>query len=153
MKAPTWPCTILLVEDQAIVRMVIEADLADLGCSVVVASSAAEALERVGAGVEVDVLLTDLRLPDLAGDTLAARLRAQRPDLGVVLMSAAPTEKLQDRLQPLRGSVALRKPFEAAALAAALRAATGGARDRAPPAGAYELQPRATGRPQGGNGR
>lgn len=124
MKTARWPCTVLLVEDQAIVRLVIEADLDDLGCAAVVASSGAEALARVEAGVEVDVLLADLYLPDLAGDTLAALLRDKRPDLGVVLMSAATDAALRDRLRPLRGGVALRKPFESDALAAALRAAS-----------------------------
>lgn len=81
--------TILIVEDERLARVALGRLMKDLGYQVLEASSPAEALERVdGHGGPVHLLLTDVRLPEMSGDQLAARLRDSQPDLEVVFMSA-----------------------------------------------------------------
>ena len=80
--------SILVVEDEDAARVALAELLRDLGYQVLVASTPAEALQLSGAREgAVDLLLTDLRLPQMQGDQLAARLRAARPRLKVIFMS------------------------------------------------------------------
>ncbi|WP_286192338.1 response regulator [Roseomonas genomospecies 6] len=105
---------VLLVEDDALIRLVTVEMLTSLGHSVIEAGTAEEALS-IEEGQAVDVLLTDLTLPGLSGDGLAAALRRRDPALPVVYASGA------DRAPD--GGVHLPKPYDAAALAEALRVA------------------------------
>jgi CheY-like chemotaxis protein len=77
--------TILLVDDQAEVRRSMRGVLTDSGYRVLEAGDAKGALRLLDAGV--DLLLTDVKLPDLDGADLAAAAVAARPGLKVVLMS------------------------------------------------------------------
>jgi len=80
--------TILVVDDDAIIAEVTAALLEDLDHTVIIANSAAEALERLGEhGDAIDLLLTDHAMPGMTGIQLAARAREQRPDLPVLLAS------------------------------------------------------------------
>ncbi len=123
---------VLIVEDERLVRVSLAHTLRARGYSVLTADSCAEA-ERV-AGTHrgpIDLLLTDMVLPGLNGRELAERLRALRPSLRVLYMSAYPAEVLvrQGRLDA--GVSTLEKPFTDESLDAALRAAFDGAPDRA----------------------
>lgn len=51
------------------------------------AASAAEAIEMLTSPLEIDLLLTDLRMPDRSGDELVNELRARREDLRVIFLS------------------------------------------------------------------
>ncbi len=80
--------TILIVEDERSARIALGSLMKDLGYQVLEASSPAEALELVdGHDGPVHLLLTDVRLPEMSGERLAARLRDSQPDLEVVFMS------------------------------------------------------------------
>ncbi len=80
--------TILLVEDEPGVRAVTARILRDLGYAVVEADGPAHALEIAEAGTaQVDLLLTDVMMPDMNGRQLADRLTALRPGLPVLFMS------------------------------------------------------------------
>lgn len=74
--------------------------------------------ERAGA---VDVVLTDVRMPELDGRELAARLRAERPSLPVVLMSGYASEEAAAAGLPF-----VAKPFATADLLRAVREAIDG---------------------------
>jgi nitrogen-specific signal transduction histidine kinase len=80
--------TILLVEDDASVRRLVERVLTASGYHVLVAADPVEALalsrERDGA---IDLLLTDLVMPNMGGRALSDALRSERPGLKVLLMS------------------------------------------------------------------
>jgi CheY-like chemotaxis protein len=80
--------TVLLVEDEMLVRRTVQAMLESLGYRVVPAADAAEAIRvfETRAG-QVDLLLTDLVMPGLSGRDLADGLRQVRPDLAVLFMS------------------------------------------------------------------
>ncbi|MGG5822320.1 response regulator [Falsiroseomonas sp. HW251] len=99
-------------------RLLTAAFLRDLGYTVVEAASAetAEALVA-GLGERLDLLLCGVELPGADGATLAARLRAERPDLRVVFVAGAPVGPA------LTGEIVLRKPVAGADLAAAVLAA------------------------------
>lgn len=80
--------TILVVEDECSARIALGSLMKDLGHQVLEASSPAEALKLVdGHDGPIHLLLTDVRLPEMSGDRLAARLRDSQPDLQVVFMS------------------------------------------------------------------
>ena len=77
---------VLIVDDDAAVCWALERALTKAGWRVLVAADAASARRRVKAGV--DVVLTDIRMPGESGLDLLATLRAERPTLPVVVMTA-----------------------------------------------------------------
>ncbi len=82
------PLTVLLIEDDALVRMVTAAELRSAGLLVIEAVSAQEALEAVVAGLHVDVVFTDVHTEGaLDGYQFALLLKTERPDLPVILTS------------------------------------------------------------------
>ena len=87
------PATILVIEDNAPAREAIASHLHDVGYAVLTAGTSAEAMRIADARTEpVDLLLTDLNLPDAAGDELAARLQQRWRGVPVVLMSGSPSK-------------------------------------------------------------
>jgi PAS domain S-box-containing protein len=120
--------TILLAEDQRAVRFVARRALEGAGYRVIDAADGAAALrlwrERAGA---VDLVLTDVVMPEMDGAALARAIRAERPEVPIVFMSGY--DSAADGGVPLPSGAALvAKPFEVGALLAAVRAALGAAR-------------------------
>lgn len=76
--------TVLLVEDDDLIRLTTTEMLNDLGCNVKEASTAQEALKILDEH-PVDILLTDVGLPGVSGLELARNVYARRPDLCLVL--------------------------------------------------------------------
>ena len=114
---------ILLVEDEALLRVMAEEDLCDMGHHVTAAGDGDAALEIIESGVEVDVLITDIRMPGTVdGWELARRASAILPSLAVIYVSGYPGETHD----PLPGSQFIKKPYRLADLEAALRAASAG---------------------------
>jgi two-component system cell cycle sensor histidine kinase/response regulator CckA len=80
--------TILVVEDTAIVLRVVTRILDHAGFTVLSASTAAEARQIVANfPSKLDLLLSDVEMPDISGPDLATQLKAMRPELRVILMS------------------------------------------------------------------
>jgi len=124
--------TILLVEDEKLVRLGIEHQLAELGYEVVTAGDAERALETLrGRGDGIDLLLTDVVLPGMSGPELVEAAHAIRPGLAVLYMSAFPLDELvaQGRVPP--GTPSLEKPFDSEDVGVKVRAAL--ARANVPP--------------------
>jgi PAS domain S-box-containing protein len=115
------PVTVLLVEDEELVRAFATTALERAGFRVLTASRAAEALEVCERGGPVDVLVSDLMMPGMGGRELAERVVARNPATKVVLMSGFADESSGD----LEGvaSTFLQKPFSVPALVEAVRAA------------------------------
>jgi signal transduction histidine kinase len=112
---------VLVVDDDAAVRSSVGAMLVELGHQVVAPLSPAEALALLGAGERFDVLLVDYAMPEMNGSAVAAVAKRVAPDLQIVFMTGYADQ------EALRGWAALGyrtldKPFDLAALAAALRA-------------------------------
>lgn len=132
--APRGNGTVLLVEDERLVRIAVRHYLQGLGYRTLVAAGAAEALRisEQHAG-PIHALLTDVVMPDGLGKEVALRALARHPDLRVIYMSAHSREEL-DELGRLDGEAKLlQKPFDERSLALALSEAL--THDR-PPAGA-----------------
>jgi hypothetical protein len=111
--------TILLVEDEQSLREVTERMLSRHGYSVIAAKDGDDALcaARAHPGT-IDLLLTDVIMPRMAGPQLARELRGERPETRVLLMSgfAGPILDAQGRMSG--GMELLDKPFSAPALLA-----------------------------------
>ncbi len=104
--------TVLLVEDEEVVRHVTTEMLRLTGYSVVAASNAEEALTMLRAGSRPDVLVSDVVMTGMDGPTLVSLARALLPDLPVLLVSGYPAETLGDRTT----ETVLSKPFTPAQL-------------------------------------
>ena len=114
---PTHQIRVLAVEDRAMLLHVLKPTLEQLGFEVCVASNAQIALEHVDEAGLPDVLVSDIVMPGpLDGLGLVSRLREQREDLPVVLMSGCSTSVELD-------CVFLRKPFSVDELERAIQRA------------------------------
>ncbi|HEY5190914.1 MAG TPA: response regulator [Candidatus Deferrimicrobium sp.] len=81
--------TVLLVEDSDVVRDVVALMLESDGLTVLQASSGEEALALVRRGdAPIDLLLTDIVMPEMSGVELADRLERERADLRILFMTA-----------------------------------------------------------------
>jgi CheY-like chemotaxis protein len=107
---------VLLVEDNEQVRAFARDLLEDLGCSVVMAASAEEGLERLEAG-PIDLVFTDVVMPGLSGVELARQVRKRFPGLPVVLASGYSNEMLKGAALEFE---LLHKPYGRESLAEAL---------------------------------
>lgn len=99
---------VLLVEDDDQARTGLQRLLQVLGCDVVPACSAEEALELEG---PYDLLVTDLLLPRMPGDELARVLQARYPDLRVLLISGYGLASELSRNDATAGMRLVPKPF------------------------------------------
>jgi PAS domain S-box-containing protein len=120
---PTGGETILLVEDDPMVRGHTETQLVALGYRVISAENAHDAIDRVNNGTMPDLLFTDIVMPgSMNGRQLAERLRERWPTLKVLYTSGFSHGMLD---APLGGTVAakhlLGKPFRRRDLAAKVR--------------------------------
>jgi signal transduction histidine kinase len=79
------PCTVLIVDDDALVMTGTAAMLSDLGHTPVEAHSGAEALDLLNSGVKVDVVLTDHAMPSMTGLQLAGCIQERFPGLPIIL--------------------------------------------------------------------
>ena len=84
--------TILVVEDEVLVRMVIADNLRDAGYTVMEASNAHEALGLLRNSVDVRLILSDVRIPGtMNGVALARTVRSEFPVIKIVLTSGTLT--------------------------------------------------------------
>ena len=117
--APAPAATVLLVEDEPAVRSATRRMLERRGYTVREAANGRLAMaEWRRAGGEVDLLVTDVRMPEMGGLELVTRLRAERPALPVVFMTGYVDGGVPESLG-LAGEV-VEKPFVADVLLAAV---------------------------------
>jgi CheY-like chemotaxis protein len=109
---------ILVVDDDSEVREILAETLGEFGYSVMQAASGEEALPLLSAHSEIDMLISDVRMPGMSGLELAEIAREYKSDLKVILMSGYfLPQPVKDRF--------LKKPFHMQELASAVRAALG----------------------------
>ena len=102
---------ILLVDDDKLIRMSIPAMLESLGHQVQTAEGGREALELFAAGLDVDLVILDLKMPDLSGAETLPLLLALRPGQ-VVLLATGYSDQDSNHLMEGRPNVTfIRKPF------------------------------------------
>ena len=116
------PLTVLVVEDEAILRAAIRRLLEGEGYAVLEAEQGAKALEllRESSGRNIHLVLTDLRMPVMDGRQLAAALARLYPRMPILFMSGFTAQLLDLRLVSPHVEV-LAKPFRNHDLLVAVR--------------------------------
>jgi CheY-like chemotaxis protein len=98
--------------------------LTELGHTVMQAGSGAEALRLLDAA-NIDVLMTDVNLPDMRGSDIAAQAREQIPSATVIFATGSDAIPTTSSGAKISDAILLRKPFTVNALNDALRTANG----------------------------
>lgn len=111
---PTEQRTILLVEDEALVRRLTKRTLEQAGYLVVTACDGEQALEAMGKS-QVDFILSDVVMPNMSGPEFVRVLRQSDRDTPVLFMSGYPNHPSQALSLP-EGAVLIEKPFTSSAL-------------------------------------
>lgn len=115
--------TLLVVENEAAIKHLVQVALERHGYVVLTAESGSEALRLAAAHAgPIDLLITDVVMPDLRGPELARRLAVERPDLTTLFMSGYMDDALGEDPSSLPVPVDfIQKPFSPSALAARVR--------------------------------
>jgi two-component system cell cycle sensor histidine kinase/response regulator CckA len=114
--------TVLLVEDEEAVRAFAARALASRGYSVVEAATGREALTAIEeGGGEVDLVVSDVVMPEMDGPTLLRELRRRRPELKVIFISGYAEEAFKKNLPEGERFTFLPKPFSLKELVAAVK--------------------------------
>jgi len=124
------PLRILLVDDEPLVRETTEGMLIEGGHSVIAVASAREALDILGRGEIVDLLLVDYAMPVQNGAQLASEVKRLRPGLPILFV----TGYVKDdglRIWAETGHIVLQKPYTLRQLLAAIDDAVGAAEEAA----------------------
>ncbi len=91
---------ILLVDDEEIVRITLEAYLEDEGYTVISANSGEEALERI-VDQNMDVGIIDMRLPGIDGNVLISKLNKLQPEMKFIIHTGSMGYSLPESLTAL----------------------------------------------------
>ncbi|WP_404339004.1 response regulator [Sphingomonas sp. MMS12-HWE2-04] len=114
--------TVLVVEDEDMVRAIAERALTRQGYTVVTAENGEAALELLDTIERPDLLVSDVVMPIMDGPTMARKVRARYPDLPILFMSGYAEEQLRKSID-LDNVAFLPKPFSVQQLAEATREA------------------------------
>jgi two-component system, cell cycle sensor histidine kinase and response regulator CckA len=121
--------TILLVEDEDAVRTIARLALQAQGYRVLIANGAADALKVASDyGKPLDLLLTDVVMPEMGGRQLAEQLRARQPGLQVLYMSGFTDDAVVQHGVAHATDAFLQKPFHPLGLARKVRSVFDGGR-------------------------
>ena len=114
--------TILLVEDEDIVRAIAERALTLQGYKVICATDGEEGLALLDTHDDIDMLVTDVVMPSMDGPTLGRQARVKRPNLPILFMSGYAEESLRQEIM-LDNVNFLPKPFSVQQLGEAVKTA------------------------------
>lgn len=125
MQGDLWGSgTVLLVEDEAMVRAVAERALTRQGYTVLTAENGEAALELLQKSGKPDLLISDVVMPSMDGPTMVRHVRKRYPDLPILFMSGYAEEQLRKSID-LDNVAFLPKPFSVQQLAEAARSVLG----------------------------
>lgn len=108
---PSRALDILLVDDEELIRGTVLSLLDVLGHHAQAASSGIEALRRLDAGLEVDLVMLDINMPGMDGIETLSRLRIARPELKVLFATGFADERMPSILKRFPEVRILKKPF------------------------------------------
>ncbi|MEM9556355.1 MAG: response regulator [Acidobacteriota bacterium] len=117
--------TVLVVDDEAPVRMIAELMLQQLGFDVITAKDGIDGVQTFKEHNEIDVVLMDLTMPRMGGERAFLEMRRIRPDAKIILTSGYDEAEAAAKVRDEGVAGFLQKPFELADLGARLRTALG----------------------------
>ena len=113
---------VLLVEDEDSVRNFAVRALTRQGYEVLEATTGVEALELFAAETQpIDIVVSDVVMPEMDGPTMLTEMRKSRPDLKVIFVSGYPDDRFKTGLDPDAHYAFLAKPFSLPQLAAKVK--------------------------------
>jgi two-component system cell cycle sensor histidine kinase/response regulator CckA len=110
--------TILVVDDEEIVRNIAATALKDAGYSVLVATNGAGAFAILTANSEVALVILDLTMPVMTGEKAIPLIKLSRPNVPIILSSGYSEAELSRRFSSAGISAFLQKPYTASAILA-----------------------------------
>ena len=114
--------TVLVVDDEESVRLLVSETLADLGYTALEAADGSAALKLLAADRAIDLLVTDVGLPGMNGRQLADAVRATRPGLKVLFITGYAENAVLNHGHLELGMEIITKPFAMEALATRIKA-------------------------------
>jgi two-component system cell cycle sensor histidine kinase/response regulator CckA len=108
--------TVLVVDDEEPIRQMARRILEEEGYQVIEASNGLEAIALLEGGTSLDLLMTDLEMPELGGDEMVRRIRTTRPDLKVLYVTGHIDQLMDERPVLSEGEAFLVKPLRAPGL-------------------------------------
>ncbi len=105
------PIAILAVDDEPGVLALVVRCLNDERVTLIEAPSGKQALEHIAKQPALDLLITDLRMPEMEGDELARRVRTLMPDLKVLYLTSHADRLFEAKPQLWSEEAYLDKPF------------------------------------------
>jgi CheY-like chemotaxis protein len=105
------PIVILAVDDEPGVLALVRRCLNDERVTLIEALSGKTALDQIARGPALDLLITDLRMPEMEGDELARQVRARDPDLKVLYLTSHADRLFDAKPQLWAEEAYLDKPF------------------------------------------
>jgi two-component system cell cycle sensor histidine kinase/response regulator CckA len=115
MPSPSRRYRVLIVDDEPEVRLVLDRILTNGGYHTTQAFDAADAVRLLASWKPVDLLVTDVAMPDMTGDELVRQARTTQPDLKVLYVTGFADRLSKDQPAAKREPL-LEKPFTPAAL-------------------------------------
>lgn len=104
------PISVLVVDDEELVRKFVDRVLREAGYQTVVASNGPEAIEAASKLASLDVLVTDVMMPQMAGDELARRMRQNQPSLKVLYLTGFANNLFKEKVALWQDEAYLDKP-------------------------------------------
>jgi DNA-binding NtrC family response regulator len=121
--------TVLVVDDEPLIRWSVTETLADSGYDVTQANDAQAALRVIAVpGTRTDAVLLDLWLPDSQDLSVLSAIRTISPETPVILMTARGTDDVFEEARARGAFMTLHKPFDMAALPPLVAAAVASSR-------------------------
>jgi two-component system, cell cycle sensor histidine kinase and response regulator CckA len=118
----TGTATVLVVEDEDMVRSVAVRSLTRLGYRVLEAGNGFEALDVLAQhGVTVDIVVSDVVMPEMDGPALLKEVRKTRPDLKIIFVSGHTNDAFKTSIDDHEVFAFLQKPFSLPQLAAKVK--------------------------------
>ncbi|WP_051309307.1 PAS domain-containing hybrid sensor histidine kinase/response regulator [Desulfogranum japonicum] len=119
---PTGHESILVVDDEASITRFLNKQLTSLGYSVTTKTNSVEALEFFRSNSsELDLVLTDMTMPNMTGDELAAEISSMRPDIPIIICTGYSKKTSGKRASDLFADEILIKPIVQSDLARIVR--------------------------------
>ncbi|MBI4655816.1 MAG: response regulator [Elusimicrobia bacterium] len=112
--------TILIVDDEQGYRDLLHRALSEQGYTVLVAAGGPEALDILKRD-EVDIIITDMKMPKMDGLDVVIASRQLRPDIPIILMTGYAVEERVQEALARKASICLQKPFQMKELETALQ--------------------------------